>query len=385
MSSAGTDAQPADGVDAVLAEFVESRQVPGVLAVVTDADRVVYTSAHGLASRRNATAIAPDTIFRIASMTKLVTSIAVMMLVDEGKVDLDAPLRRYLPEYRQPEVLVSFDEHGAYVTRPARSDVTIRQLLTHTSGYGYWFLDPPLLRLVEGEPDLIDVPFLIDEPGARFHYGTSTDVLAQIIEPVSGMPLERFFALRIFRPLGLRDTSFELPASANRLAAVFERTAAGFTEQEIEAHGPAPRGGGGLYSTGDDYCRILRLLLNRGECQGRRLLSESACEQMSRNQIGEQFAHVQTSAVPQRSNDFIFMNGTQRFGLGLAIESTNQPNGRPAGSASWAGIFNTYFWIDFQSEFAAVVLMQIRPFADVHCVALQRDFEQALYDTLSAV
>jgi CubicO group peptidase (beta-lactamase class C family) len=372
-------------MDAALAAFVDARHVPGVLAVVTDADRIVYTCAHGLASRRKGTPIGADTVFRIASMTKLVTSIAVMMLVDDGKVDLDAPLSRYLPKYRQPEVLVSFDEHtGGYLTRPARTSITVRQLLTHTSGYGYWFLDRRLLQLVEGDPDLLRAPFLIDEPGTRFHYSTSTDVLAQIIEPVSGMPLERFFALRIFRPLGMRDTSFELPADSNRLASVFERLPAGLTELETEAGGPAPRGGGGLYSTAGDYCRLLRLLLNAGEYQGKRLLSEASCAEMSRNQLGDQFAGVQTTAVPRRSNDFIFMNGTEQFGLGLAIESVAQPSGRPAGSASWAGIFNTYYWIDFDNAFAATLMMQVKPFADPYCVELYRQFEHALYDVLAS-
>ena len=385
MTSVDADPLQADSIDATLTAFVDARHVPGVLAVVTDIDHTVYTRAHGLASRRNGTPIAADTVFRIASMTKLVTSIAVMMLVDEEKVDLDAPLSKYVPDYRQPEVLVSFDEQtGDYLTRPARTSVTVRQLLSHTSGYGYWFLDRRLLSMVDGEPDLLRAPFLIDEPGARFNYSTSTDVLARIIEAVSDMPLERFFALRIFRPLGMRDTSFELPENTNRLASIFEKSPSGFTELDTETAGPAPRGGGGLYSTADDYCRVLRVLLNKGAYPGNRLLSEAACEEMTRNQIGDQFAHVQTTALPARSNDFIFMNGTQQFGLGLALESAAQPGGRPAGAASWAGIFNTYFWLDFANEFAATVMMQVRPFADPHCVELYRQFEHALYDVLGS-
>jgi methyl acetate hydrolase len=383
MSSATPDPQGADGIDAVLAEFIDRREIPGILAVVTDVDCTVYTCALGMASRRNGIAMAPDTVFRIASMTKLVTSIAVMMLVDEGLVDLDAPLSRYVPDYRRPGVLVSFDlQTGDYRTRPAPNDPSVRQLLSHTSGYGYWFLDPRLFQLVDGEPDLLKAPFLIDEPGRLFTYGTSTDVLAQLIEPVSGKPLEDFFAQRIFKPLGMRDTSFDLPANPDRLASVFLRTPEGFAEQQSESTGPAPRGGGGLYSTADDYCRLLRLLLNKGECRGTRLLSAVSCNAMTCNQIGDLYAHVQTTAFRDRSNDFIFMSGTQKFGLGLAIETTNQPCGRPAGSASWAGIFNTYYWIDFANEFAAVVLMQVRPFADAHCVEAYRRFERALYDCL---
>ncbi len=385
MNSSAADPLSAESIDAALAEFVDRREIPGVLAVVTDVDRIVYTCAHGVASRRSGIAMAPDTIFRIASMTKPVTSIAVMMLVDEGLVELDAPLSRYVPSYRQPNVLVSFDmQTGDYRTRPARQDATIRQLLSHTAGYGTWFLDPQLLQLVDGKPDLLNAPFLMDEPGTRFHYSTSTDVLAQLIEPVSGLSLDKFFAKRIFKPLGMRDTSFELPSNTDRLASVFARTPDGFLEQETEKSGQAPRGGGGLYSTADDYCRVMRLLLNKGKFRGKRLLSEQACAEMTRNQIGDSFAQVQTTAVPSRSNDFIFMNGMQKFGLGFALESGPQPAGRPAGAASWAGIHNTYFWIDFASEFAAVVLMQVSPFADPYCVALCDRFERALYDCLGA-
>ena len=386
MSSAETEPLSAESIDAALAGFVDRREIPGVLAVVTDSDRIVYTCVQGIASRRGGIAMAPDTIFRIASMTKPITSIAVMMLVDDGKIDLDAPLTRYLPKYHQPNVLVSFDmQTGDYRTRPAQSDVTVRQLMSHTAGYGTWFLDERLLQLVDGKPDLLNAPFLLDEPGTKFRYSTSTDVLAQIIEPVSGLPIDQFFARRIFGPLGFRDTSFDLPSSTDRLASVFTRTAEGFTEAETETEGSAPRGGGGLYSTAGDYCRVLRMLLNKGEHRGTRLLSESACEEMLRNQIGDLNAQVQTTAVPARSNDFIFMNGTQKFGLGFALESTDQPTGRPAGTASWAGIYNTWFWLDPENEFAAVVMMQTQPFADTWCVALCRAFERTLYDCLTAV
>jgi methyl acetate hydrolase len=383
MSSDEAGALSAESIDAALAGFVDRREIPGVLAVVTDSDRIVYTCAEGIASRRGGIAMAPDTIFRIASMTKPVTSVAIMMLVDEGKVELDAPLSRYLPDYHQPYVLLSFDlQTGDYRTRPAHSDITIRQLLTHTAGYGTWFLDERLLQLVDGTPDLLNAPFLLDEPGTKFRYSTSTDVLAQIIEPVSGLPIDQFFARRIFGPLGFRDTSFDLPSATDRLASVFRRTDGGFTELETEAAGQSPRGGGGLYSTAGDYCRLLRLLLNKGEHRGTRLLSESSCAEMLRNQIGDLTAQVQTTAVPSRSNDFIFMNGTQKFGFGFALESTSQPTGRPAGTASWAGIYNTWFWLDPDSEFAAVVMMQVQPFADTWCVELCRVFERALYDCL---
>jgi len=377
----------ADPISSALAQCVDDRAVPGVLGVVTDVDRIVYTGAYGAAQRRNGIAMSSDTIFRIASMTKLVTTVAILMLVDDDLVELDAPLVRYLPGFRQPEVLVSFDERtNSYTTRPAQSEITVRQLLTHTSGYGYWFLDRHLFSLTDTAAlDLLNAPFLIDEPGASFNYGTSTDVVGQLIEPVSGAPLEQFLAQRIFRPLGMRNTGFSPPRDQTHLASIFARTRDGFTERELETSGQAPRGGGGLYSTADDYCRLMRMILNRGMGRDGRLLSEAAWAELARNQIGDLRAPVQTSAFTQRTNDFIFMNGTQKFGLGLALETCDQPSGRPIGTGSWAGIYNSYFWIDFENEFAAAIFMQVQPFADIHCVEALRRFESAIYGCLSDI
>ena len=373
----------AERISSVLAQFVDEQSVPGVLGVVTDTDHTVYTGAFGAARRREAVAVAPDTVYRIASMTKPLTSAAVMLLVDDGAVELDAPLSRYVPGYRQPDVLVSFDAPTCeYVTRPAKSELTVRQLLSHTSGYGYWFLDEPLLLALDGPPDLLNAPFLMADPGRQFRYSTSTDVVAQLIQPVSGRPFGEFLAQRLLRPLGMRDTGYEPPASSDRLASVFVRDEHGFSELEPETQGQPPRGGGGLYSTAEDYCRFMRMILNRGAVAGKQLLSRGAVAEMIRNQIGDLSAQVQTTAFPQRTNDFIFMNGTQKFGLGFALESRDQPRGRPSGSASWAGIYNTYFWIDFDNAFAAAIFMQVQPFADTWCVAARRAFEQTLYDCL---
>jgi len=317
-------------------------------------------------------------------MTKLVTSIAVMMLVDEGKVRLDAPFADYWPEFKQPEVLEHFDPgSGMYQTRPAQSAITVRQLLTHTSGYGYWFLNSYLMRLNDGVPNLFEAPFLLDEPGAQFLYGTSTDVLGQMIEPVAGLSLAEFFSKRIFVPLGMRDTSFNPPANADRLASIFVRTANEFDEQPNEKVGAPARGGGGLYSTADNYCRLLRLLLNHGEHQGQRLLSEAACEEITRNQIGDLTARRPTTAFASRSNDFIFMNDKQKFGLGVSIESSELETGRPQGSYGWAGIYNTYYWVDPKNAMAAAIFMQVQPFADPQCVTVCQSFERALYQCLA--
>jgi methyl acetate hydrolase len=373
-----------DSIGLVLREAVDQRLVPGVVAAVSDRDRTIYTIGFGAAQRRNGVALSPHSVFRIASMTKVVTSIAVLMLVEERRLDLDAPISSYLPDYEQPGVLEHFEPgSGTYVTRPAAEPVTIRQLLTHTSGYGYWFLDPPLMQVTNPEgPELYDAPFLMNDPGTRFRYSTGTDVLGQVIEPVSGLPLAEFFRRRIFEPLGMRDTGFERPADFGRLSSIFVRSEEGFDELPLESHGPAPRGGGGLYSTAEDYLKLLRLLLSDGEARGHRLLSSEMCASVARNQIGDLYAEPPTTAFRNRSNDFIFMDGSQKFGFGVAIESRDSPNGRRAGSYGWAGILNSYFWVDPSFELAAVILMQVQPFADPECVGVYRRFERALYDCL---
>jgi len=383
MSSESAESLCAERLDAALREPVDARRVPGVAAALTDAEFSFYTAAFGTLQRRNGIAMQPDSVFRIASMTKLVTSVAVLMLVEEGRIALDAPAADYLPDYAQPEVLLSFDAAtGSFVTRPAAGAVTIRQLLTHTSGYGYWFLDARLRQASGATPDLFRPPFLVDDPGAAFHYSTSTDVLGRIIEPVSGVPLPTFFRRRIFEPLGMRDTGFELPRDPQRLASVFTRAGSGFEELPTETAAAPPRGGGGLYSTAEDYCRFLRMFLNGGVSGDRRLLSEATCAAIATNQVGALAVPRQRTAFPERTNDFIFMSGTQQFGFGVAIETEPLPTGRPAGSFGWGGIYNTYFWVDPGTGFAGVVLMQMQPFADPDCIDVWQRLERAVYDCL---
>lgn len=317
-------------------------------------------------------------------MTKPVTTLAVLMLHEQGRLDLDAPFADYVPGYRQPGVLERFDmETGHYETRPARTAITVRQLLSHTSGYGYWFLDAPLYRLTTGAPELFDPPFLMWEPGTRFAYGVSTDVLGLIVPAISGLGLAEFFAERIFAPLGMRDTGFALPADIDRLGTLHARRDGGWDEAPLERVSHEARGGGGLYSTAPDYLRLARFFLAGGVLDGTRLLEERTVASMQSNQIGALDAHRQTTALPERSNDFLFMDGSQKFGLGFMIETRDQPSGRKAGTSSWAGIANTYFWIDPRAGVAAVLCMQTTPFADPVSVDIYRGFERAVYDALS--
>ena len=375
------EAQP---VDAVLQNAVEAGRVPGIAAGVRGRDGTLYESAYGLARSAEALPMRRDTIFRVASMTKPVTTLAILMLCEEGKLELDTPLSDVLPGYREPPVLESFDMvTGRYRTREAAQAVTIRQLLSHSSGYGYWFLDAPLYRLTSGSPELFDPPFLMAEPGTRFGYSVSTDVVGQVVPVLSGLSLDVFFAERIFEPLGMRDTGYALPEDRDRLSSLHVRQAQGFAEQPLETEAQAPRGGGGLFSTMPDYLALLGVFLNGGRAGDRRIVGRTWIEEAGRNQIGDLDAVMQTTALPARTNDFIFMDGTQKFGLGFMIETRDASTGRKAGSLSWAGIANTYFWIDPATGIAAVICMQLSPFADPACIDVYRRFERAVYDALS--
>lgn len=372
---------PSNALDETLNAIAADGRVPGIVALVGNADSTLYCSAFGTmgASRPMPT----NAVFRIASMTKLVTGVAVMMLVDEDGLELDAPLARYVPGFRQPEVLVAFDDAtGRYSTRPAARDATIRELLSHTAGYGYWFLDPPLLRASGTPPDLANPPFLMRDPGELFAYSSSTDVAAMVVEALTGMRLDAFVAERICTRLGMRDTGWTLPSDRGRLVSVHIRRNTGYTERPNEKVGPPVTGGGGLYSTGDDYLRLLRCLLRGGELDGERLLSADSAAEIARNQIGDGNARMQSTALPERSNDFIFMDGTQKFGFGVMIETRDQPGRRAAGSFGWGGILNTYYWVDPKVGLAAVLCMQVSPFADPDCAEALGEFETAVYREL---
>ena len=367
-------------VDKLLAEAVDAGLVPGVVAAVNSPDGCQYLGASGALATDPQRPMQVDTVFRIASMTKLVTSVAIMMLVERDEISLDAPLGDFVPGFVQPEVLDSFDAGtGAYTTRPAVRSASLRELLSHTGGYGYWFLHEPLRIASGSNPDLFDPPFLIDDPGKQFAYSTSTDVIGRLIEPVAGLPLDEFFTQRIFEPLGMVDTGFKRPADLSRLVHVHRRAGRGFRQLALESHDHPVRGGGGLYSTAADYSRLLRCLMRGGELDGVRLLNEDSIAEITRNQIGDFEARMQRTAFSDRSNDFVFMDGSQKFGFGVMIETRGRPGMRASGSWSWGGIVNTYFWVDPVHGLAAVLMLQLAPFASRASIDMLRSFEAAVY------
>jgi CubicO group peptidase (beta-lactamase class C family) len=382
MTDAGNTA-----ISDFLAARVAGGDVPAVVAAVAGPGALRYVGAFGKRDVYRNINATPDTIFRLASMTKPITSLAVMMLYDEGRIALDDPVTRHLPAYRQPPVLTRFDAAGtAYESRPASRPITIRDLLTHTSGIAYPFLDPTLARLSAIAKADAELPLLHD-PGEKWTYGPSTAILGRVVAHVSGETLDAFCQTRIFDPLGMRDTGYAVPArERDRVTTQHRRDATGeFVEQPnpvtIQSKG---RGDDGLFSTAHDYAAFLQLFLNGGRHRTRRLVSEQTIRLLAENQIGDLVLDQQVPTDPSVARPFPPGAGKDKFGFGFQIETAPSEIGmRTPGSLSWSGVFNTNFWIDPQKEIAAVLLLQLLPVNDEKAVSLLRGFERLVYAWLT--
>jgi len=376
-------------LDQFLSAAVSDTRIPGVVALVTNADGVIYHSAFGLMDSANAKAMTRDAIFRIASMTKPVTSLAVMMLVEEGLVDLDAPIETYLPDLADREVFTRFDvETGEYASRPAARSITLRHLLTHTSGLGYTFDSPELAKALGLDPQqtATDLPLLHD-PGAQWTYGQSTRVLGHLVEAVSGQALFAFMQSRILNPLGMHDTDYDIPASKNARTVTVHRTdGTALIEQPNRAGviSSPHHGDGGLASTADDYSKFIRLFLNAGmTAQGERLVSAATVSDMgSDTHMGDVRVRLMPTTSRLISEPFPLGAGVDTFGLGFQVTGQQLPSMRAPGSMAWAGIYNTEFWIDPVNGIGAVLMMQYLPFYDATAVEVLQGFEQRIYRSL---
>lgn len=380
-------------IDQVLHEAVDEMKLPGVVAMVASADQVIYQRALGKRDTLKNIPMTVDSIFRIASMTKPITSVAVMQLVESGRVKLDEPAATYLLELAHVQVLEEFDAStGIVKLRPPKTPPTVRQLLTHTSGFVYEFFDPQMQKYVasgavpplrQGDDGFLKAPLAFD-PGSRWEYGISTDVLGRLVEKVSGQTLAEYFREHIFQPLGMTDTFFDVPAEKQgRVVALHTRRQDGsFQEAPQQPFQPVKfySGGGGLYSTGSDYLKFERMVLGGGKLDGKRVLQSESVNEMSRNQIGDLTLPELRSLIPQVAKDPIRVPGSlDKFGLGFGINSKPVKGGRSGGSLSWAGIDNTFFWIDRSRKKCAVIMMQILPFSDDAPNSAVEQFERAVY------
>jgi len=371
-------------LDAFLRARVEAGDVPAVVAIVVDREATLYTGAFGKANVAQNRPVQADSIFRIASMTKPITSLAVMMLYDEGRLGLDDPVTKYLPEFSTARVMTAWHEGDAtYESRPPPRMITIRDLLTHTSGLAYSFVDARLAKLESVKARDTDL-LLLHDPGERFTYGPSTMVLGRVVEKISGEPLDAFFRTRIFEPLGMRETWYAVPPDKrDRVVTIHAREGDSLRESANGKNLAAPaHGDGGLFSTAADYARFMQLILNRGQRGRVRLLKDATVDLMTSSQIGALTIAEQSSTDHSLALPFPFGAGKDRFGFGFQIETAPAaPELRSAGSLSWGGIFNTHFWIDPQRSLAAVVLMQVLPYYDPRALAVLRGFEREVSNT----
>lgn len=378
--------------DQVLRGGVESGEVPGVVALAANDSGTVYEGAFGKRELGGAADMTVDSVFWIASQTKAITTVAAMQLVEQGKLGLDTPAGDVVSELASPQVLDGFDADGSPRLRPATRPITLRHLLTHTAGHVYDIWNADMLRYqgVHGIPNIIECrrvtlanPLAFD-PGERWEYGINIDWAGQMVERASGQHLEDYFREHIFGPLGMVDTGFQLsPAQRSRLVSMHARGADGSLTPiafEVPQEPEFFMGGGGLYSTGPDYLRFQRMLLGRGTLDGVQVLRPETVDEMFRNQIGDLTVGLLPTAIPQSSNDAEFFPGLlKRWGLGFMINVDEAPTGRSAGSLAWAGLGNTYYWIDPTRRVGGIVLTQILPFADDSVLRLFSDFESAIY------
>jgi methyl acetate hydrolase len=374
-------------IDQPLREAVERKDVPGVVALVTDRKGVLYQGTFGVADVATGRPLTPDAIFRIASMTKAITSAAAMQLIEQGKLALEDPVEKYLPNMARLPVFDSFDaKTGNYQLHPTSKPITVRHVLTHASGLGYPFTSATLRDFKPRTGENYPVGPLLFEPGEKWVYGTSTDVVGYLVEKISGQKLEDYFRQHIFAPLKMNDTSYNVPQDkAERLLAGQQRDGERMDgpivkqAQQLGLTIAQPIGGGGLASTANDYGRFVRMLLNGGELDGARVLKAETVALMGQNHIGAVAVPEQKSYLP-RSRDFTFIaDGRDKWGLGFLITADHVPGKRSAGSLSWGGINNTYFWVDPSRGIAGVILMQFLPFADPKALAVYDAFERATY------
>jgi methyl acetate hydrolase len=381
-------------IDSVLAAAVSGEKIAGLVAAAADKDGQVYEAAFG---RRNVSLpqrMTTDSVFRIASMTKAITAAAAMQMVEQGKLSLDQPAKKVLPFLAETKVLLGFDANGIPIMRAPRTQITLRNLLTHTAGFVYdtWneemnryakMTDLPATRT--GKLAALTAPLNFD-PGERWEYGINIDIAGRMVEVASGLDLETYMQRHIFEPLGMPDTSFiQRPEWDSRLTTVHARQADG-SLQAVAPPAAAPTerefypGGGGLFSTASDYLRFLRALMNDGALGGNRILKPDTVALMGQNHMGALDVQPLPTQIPHLSNPVeLFPGMSKKWGLSFLINTEPGPAGRAAGSLAWAGLNNTYYWLDPTRKVAGVLMTQILPFADPAVLQALDSFECAVY------
>jgi CubicO group peptidase (beta-lactamase class C family) len=397
QNSGGDPIQSKAQIDQLLRQKCDAKEIPGVVAMAATGSETIYQGAFGKRDLTKDDAMTVDSVFWIASMTKAITSAAGMQLVEQGKLSLDEPIGKLLPDLASPQVLEGFDASGAPKLRPAKNPITLRQQMTHTAGFAYDMWNGDMVKYLEktGTPGIITCQNaalktpVCSDPGTRWEYGTNIDFVGKAIEAVSGKRLDAYLRDHLLTPLGMTDTGFKLGESQRkRLVAMHQRGEDGSLapipfelEQEPEFH----MGGGGLYGTAGDYIKFTQMILNKGKGNGNQVLKPETVAMMGQNHIGELTISRLTSAVAWATNDVdLFPGMVKKWGLSYLINTVKTPEGRSPGSLAWAGLANTYFWIDPSRNVSGVILMQLLPFADQKCLEAYVGFESGIYAGLDA-
>lgn len=384
-------------IDEILRKASDAREIPGVVAIAASGNDVLYQGAFGKRDLSKPDAMTVDSVFWIASMTKAVTSAGAMQLVEQGKLSLDAPIGEVLPDLAAPQVLEGFDESGEPKLRPANKPITLRHLMTHTAGFAYNIWNGDCAQYLEktGTPNIfscqnvaLKTPIMSD-PGTRWEYGINIDFVGKAVEAASGKRLDAYLRDHMFAPLGMNDTAFRITDDMRqRLVATHARGEDGSLAPipfEIEQNPEFHMGGGGLYSTAGDYIKFTQMILNTGRGNGNQVLKPETVALMGQNHIGDLTIGKMTTVAPMYTNDVdLFPDIVKKWGLSFLINTAKTSEGRSAGSLAWAGLANTYFWIDPARDVAGVILMQVLPFVDAKCLEAFAGFERGVYAGLDA-
>jgi CubicO group peptidase (beta-lactamase class C family) len=377
-------------LDAILRNAVESGAVPNVVGVAADRHGVIYSGAAGPRKVGEPGDVGVDTVYWIASMTKMVATVAALQLREQGKLDFDAPVATYLPEWDKLQVLDGFDSDTPRLRAP-RGTATVANLVTHTSGLTYWFWNADTVRYEEltGQPNVVSGTLaalhapLVADPGSRFEYGSNTDFLGRVVEVASGQSLKDYLAEHVTGPLQMVDTEFVPRADQqSRRVTLHVPTETGEwapTDFALPAEPEYWTGGHGLYSTPQDYLRFQQMLLHGGTFDGTRILSSDSVEDAFANHIGElNVPEVIPTAFPPHSADFV-VGPNRKWGWGLLLNTHDEPGMRGAGSGAWAGLGNTHFWVDPKNGITGAIYSQFFPFVAPAYMNVYAEFERAVY------
>lgn len=393
------DANFKQAADAILKGVVTSNpRVPGVVAMVTDRERNIYEGAAGVRRLDRNQPMTTNDAFALFSTSKAITATAALQLIEEGRLDLDAPASKYAPDIGRLQVIEGFDANGEPRLRAPKREVTTKHLLTHTGGFGYDFFNKTYAQLAEkkGQPSVITAskaalmtPMLFD-PGEKWEYGSNLDWVGQVVEGITGQRLGDVFQTRIFDPLGMRDMTFALNDGLRaRLAGMHARNTDGSLapmDFELPSAPEVHMGGHGLYGTVSDYMRFIRMWLNDGRGEHGQVLKPETVRIAELNHLGPLKLTMLPGVIPSLSNDAEFFPGQSKsWSLAFMVNDEDAPTGRPAGALGWAGLANLFYWIDRKNGIGGFWATQILPFGDPTSFVGSMNLETAVYAHLKAV